>query len=314
LGFKTNSLFGYSPTFVLLKSLKMRQDNTISIGAGTVSPLLAIRLGYGTMRLTGADFWGEPLDRLGAIDLLRRAADLGINFFDTADFYGPGVTNKLLAEALYPYANDLIIATKVGAKRGPDKSWLPYGKPDELRASVENNLNELKLEQLSLVHFGKAATSTEDYEEGFATMLALQQEGKIRHIGLSNASIDQFNAAIRMGKVASVENMYSYTQRVTDPNNPYGFQGGEVLPLCEQHQIPFIPFFSLQTSLPAGPSKMDMLATRKGVSVAQLNIAWLLHQSPWMLPIPGTTSIQHLEENIEAADILLTPEELAYLG
>ena len=295
----------------------MRQDNSIIVGAGTLSPLLAVRPGYGTMRLTGADFWGEPLDRKGAIDLLRKAADLGVNFFDTADFYGPGVTNKLLAEALYPYAKDLIIATKVGAKRGTDKSWLPYGKPEELRASVENNLNELKLEQLSLVHFGKAPTSpedSEDYEEGFATMLALQQEGKIRHIGLSNASIDQFNAALRMGQVASVENMYSYTQRVTDPNSPYGFQGGEVLPLCEKHQIPFIPFFSLQTSLPAGQNKMKELATVKGVSEAQLNIAWLLHQSPWILPIPGTTSIHHLEENIKAADISLSADELAYLG
>lgn len=292
----------------------MRQNNTISIGADTVSPLLVQRPGYGTMRLTGADFWGEPQDRTGAIELLRKAADLGVNFFDTADFYGPGVTNKLLAEALYPYSNDLIIATKVGAKRGADKSWLPYGKPDELRASVENNLKELKVEQLSLVHYGKAATSPENYEEGFATMLALQQEGKIQHIGLSNASIDQFNAAIRLGKVASVENMYSYTQRVTDPSSPYGFQGGEVLPLCEKHQIPFIPFFSLQTSLPANQNKMKELATVKGVSEAQLNIAWLLHQSPWMLPIPGTTSIQHLEENINATHILLSPKELTYLG
>ncbi len=292
----------------------MRQGNTIIIGADTVSPLLARRPGYGTMRLTGADFWGELPDRTGAVELLRKATDLGVNFFDTADFYGPGVTNKLIAEALYPYANDLIIATKVGAKRGIDKSWLPYGKPDELRASVENNLRELKLEQLHLVHFGKAANSSEDYEEGFATMLALQQEGKIRHIGLSNASIDQFNAAVKMGKVASVENLYSYTQRVTDPNSPYGFQGGEVLPLCELHQIPFIPFFSLQTSLPAGQNKMNELATVKEVSAAQLNIAWLLHQSPWMLPIPGTTSIQHLEENINAAHISLSAEELAYLG
>ncbi|GAB4016366.1 aldo/keto reductase [Spirosoma koreense] len=266
------------------------------------------------MRLTGPDFWGEPQDRTTAIELLRKAVELGVNFFDTADFYGPGVTNKLLAEALYPYADDLIIATKVGAQRGHDKSWLPYGKPDELRASVENNLKELKVEQLSLVHFGMAATNSGEYEEGFATMLALQQAGKIRHIGLSNASVDQFNTAIRMGKVASVENMYSYTQRVTDPNSPYGFQGGEVLPLCEKHQIPFIPFFSLETSLPAGPNKMKELADAKGVSEAQLNIAWLLHQSPWVLPIPGTTSIQHLVENIKAADISLSAEELAYLG
>ncbi|GAB3746994.1 pyridoxine 4-dehydrogenase [Spirosoma pomorum] len=266
------------------------------------------------MRLTGNDFWGEPHDRQGAIALLRKAAELGVNFFDTADFYGPGVTNKLLVEALYPYSHDLIIATKVGAKRGNDKSWLPFGKPNELRASVENNLKQLKLEQLTLVHFGQGVNSSDNFEEGWVTMLALQEAGKIQHLGLTNATVDQFNSAISMGKVASVENMYSYTQRVTDPASAYGFQGGEVLSLCEQHQIPFIPFFSLQTSLPVEQYKMKELATSKGVSEAQLNIAWLLHQSPSMLPIPGTTSIQHLVENMNAAHISLSLEELAFLG
>lgn len=233
-------------------------------------------------------------------------------------FTGRGVTNRLLADALYPYPADLIIATKVGAKRGADKSWLPYGKLEELRISVENNLKELKLEQLPLVHFGKAPNSPGnnpgDYEEGLATMLALQREGKILHVGLSNATIDQFKIAIKMGNVASVENMYSYTQRVTDPDSPYGFQGGELLPLCEEHQIPFIPFFSLQTSLPTEQNKMNEVADAKGFTVAQFNIAWLLHQSAWILPIPGTTSIQHLEENIKAADISLSAEELEFLG
>ena len=292
-------------------------NKVIIIGADTINPLTARKPGYGTMRLTGEDFWGEPQDRDGAIALLRRAVELGVNFFDTADFYGPGVTNKLLADALYPYPADLIIATKVGAKRGTDKSWLPYGKPEELRTSVENNLKELKLEQLSLVHFGKAPNSADIpglYEEGLETMLALQKEGKILHVGLSNATIDQFNTAIKMGKVASVENLYSYTQRVTDPGSPYGFQGGEILPLCEEHQIPFIPFFSLQTSLPTGQNKMKEVADAKGITVAQLNIAWLLHQSAWILPIPGTTSIEHLEENIKAADISLSAEELEFLG
>lgn len=289
-------------------------NKVIIIGADTTNPLTTRIPGYGTMRLTGEDFWGEPQDRDGAIALLRRAAELGVNFFDTADFYGPGVTNKLISDALYPYPADLIIATKVGSKRGSDKSWQPYGKPEELRMSVENNLKELKLEQLPLVHFGKAANSPGDYEEGLGTMLSLQKEGKILHLGLSNATIDQFNTASVMGKVASVENMYSYTQRITDPNSPYGFQGGEILPLCEENQIPFIPFFSLQTSLPTGQNKMKELAKTKGVTVAQLNLAWLLHQSAWMLPIPGTTSIQHLEENIKAADISLSKEELEFLG
>lgn len=233
-------------------------SKAIIIGADTASPLTARPPGYGTMRLTGEEFWGEPRDRDGAIALLRKAVELGVNFFDTADFYGPGVTNRLLAEALYPYPADLIIATKVGAKRGADKSWLPYGKPEELRSSVENNLKKLKLEQLHLVHFGKAPTNSGDYEyeEGLDTMFALQREGKILHVGLSNATVEQFNTAVARGKIASVENLYSYTQRITDPGSPYGFQGGELLPLCEEHRIPFIPFFSLQTSLPTGQNKM----------------------------------------------------------
>ncbi len=164
------------------------------------------------------------------------------------------------------------------------------------------------------MHYGKATSSPGDYEEGLANMLALQKEGKILHIGLSNATVDQFKRAIKMGKIASVENMYSYTQRITDPASPYGFQGGELLPFCEENQIIFIPFFSLQTSLPTGQNEMKELADAKGVTVAQLNIAWLLHQSSWILPIPGTTSIQHLEENINAANIAFSDDELAFLG
>lgn len=289
-------------------------NKVIIIGADTINPLTARTPGYGTMRLTGEDFWGEPRDRDGAIALLRRAVELGVNFFDTADFYGPGVTNKLLAEALSPYPDSLIIATKVGSKRGADKSWLPYGRPEELRLSVENNLKELQLEQLPLVHYGKAQNSPGDYVEGLETMFELQREGKILHLGLTNITVDQFNTAIKMGKIATIENMYSYTQRVTDPNSPYGFQGGEVLSLCEENKIPFIPFFSLQTSLPTEQNKIKQVADAKGVTVAQLNIAWLLHQSAWILPIPGTTSIRHLDENIKAADISLSEKELEFLG
>lgn len=186
-------------------------SKTIVFGADTASPLVARTPGYGTMRLTGEGVWGEPNDRQGAIVLLQRAVELGVNFFDTADFYGPGVTNRLLAEALYPYPVDLIIATKVGGTRGSDQSWLPYAKPEELRASVENNLRELKVEQLPLVHYGKAANSPGGYAAGLDTLLALQQEGKILHLGLTNATVEQFHTALAMGSIASVENMYSYT-------------------------------------------------------------------------------------------------------
>jgi aryl-alcohol dehydrogenase-like predicted oxidoreductase len=142
----------------------------------------------------------------------------------------------------------------------------------------------------------------------------MQKEGKILHLGLSNASQERFDIAAKMINIATVENLYSYSQRTTDPASPFGFQGGEVLAVCEQMQIPFIPFFSLQTSLPSAPNKMEDVAAAKGVSVAQLNIAWLLHRSPWILPIPGTTSIDHLVENIDAVNISLSAEELEFLG
>jgi len=285
----------------------------IIFGKGTEHPLTARRPGYGMMRLTGQDVWGEPTDRNAAIKLIRRAAELGVNFYDTADFYGPGVTNRLLVDAFYPYTDDLIIATKVGAIRGNDKSWQPYSQPAELRKSIENNLKELKLEQLPLVHFGKAEGTPGSYEASLDTMLELQQEGKILHLGLSNATIRQFQFATSKAQIASVENLYSYTQRVTDPNSPFGFQGGEVLALCEQMDIPFIPFFSLQTSLGEEQQKLQHVAAAYGITVAQMNIVWLLHTSPIILPIPGTTSIKHLEENIAAASISLSKEELDFL-
>ena len=290
------------------------KNTQITIGANTNHPLIARKPGYGTMRLTGSEIWGQPGNRSGAIELLRKAVDLGVNFFDTADFYGPGVTNELLAEALSPYQPDLIIATKVGATRGADKSWLPYSRPEQLRLSVENNLKQLKLERLPVVHFGAMGVSPEDYAKSLDAMLAMQKERKILHLGLTNAASDQFRFATSNATIATVENMYSYTQRTTDPASPYGFQGGEVLELCELYKIPFIPFFSLETSLSAKQDRIETLAGELNLSVAQLNIAWLLHKSEWILPIPGTTSISHLEDNIKAADVELTEQQMLFLG
>lgn len=290
------------------------KSTEITIGANTSHPLVATKPGYGTMRLTGPEVWGQPGDRSGAIQLLRKAVELGVNFFDTADFYGPGVTNELLAEALSPYQPDLIITTKVGGTRGTDKSWLPYCHPEQLRVSVENNLKQLKLEQLPVVHFGASGVSRENYEEALNAMFEMQTEGKILHLGLTNATTDQFKAATSKGIIATVENMYSYTQRTTDPASPYGFQGGEVLELCELNSIPFIPFFSLETSLSAKQDKMKTLAEELNISVAQLNIAWLLHKSEWILPIPGTTSISHLEDNMQAANVELSEQQMRFLG
>ena len=290
--------------------------STIVIGDSSPSPLKVRRLGYGTMRLTGADIWGEPADRSMAKKVLIRALEMGVNFLDTANYYGPYVTNQLIVETLYPYPTDLVICTKVGAKRGDDKSWIPYATPRELRLSVEDNLKHLKLEQLPLVHF---RVMPHDHGTPFAAsldaMFAMQKEGKILHVGLSNVTPDQLKEAMRMGSVATVQNLFGYHQRQT-LKGPHGETkgGAEVLRLCETHHIPLTPFFSLVTSLTVEDDRIASLASRYGITPAQLHIAWLLHYSPWILPIPGTSSLVHLEENLQSASIPLSAEDMTFLG
>jgi aryl-alcohol dehydrogenase-like predicted oxidoreductase len=286
----------------------------VIIGEDSSGPLTAHRLGYGTMRLTGEGIWGEPKNRPEALLILKKAIDLGVNYIDTADFYGPGVTNRLIAEALYPYSPDLIIGTKVGARRGDDKSWNFFGKPEQLKESINLNLKELKQEQLSLVHFRFMPGGTELFEESLNAMFGMQKEGKILHIGLSNISRDQLQTALKMGKIASVQNLYGYTQRTTLTGHLGGAGGEEILDLLEEHHIPLIPYFSLQTSLGKGQDKIEEMAKKYGISPAQMNIVWLLHKSPWILPIPGTTSLAHLEENLKAAETKLGPGDMEYLG
>lgn len=287
---------------------------TITIGERSSSPSVVNRMGYGTMRLTGKEIWGEPANRPEALAILKKAVASGVNYFDTADFYGPGVTNRLIAEALHPYPSDLIIGTKIGATRKEDRSWVPFSTPEQLRQSVDNNLKELKQEQLSLVHFRVMPQSETGFEESLGTLFDIQKEGKILHVGLSNVSKEQLESGMKMGSIASVQNLYSYAQRATT-TGPHGAAGGEeVLPLCEENHIAFIPYFSLQTSLNKQQQKLADMATKYGVSAAQMNLAWLLHKSSWILPIPGTTSLAHLEENLKAADIAISEEDMKMLG
>lgn len=290
--------------------------STITIGANSASPLTVNRLGYGTMRLTGSpQIWGEPADRPQALQILKTAVEEGVNFIDTADYYGRDVTNRLIAEALYPYSNNLVICTKVGATRNDDKSWVPFNRPEELRQSIENNLRTLRQEQMSLVHFRVMTNSDVPFEESLGAMFAMQQEGMIQHVGLSNVTRAELQQGLTMGNIATVENMYGYSQRTTLDNGHGENRGGEeILDICEAHQIPLVPYFSLFTSLPANADKIAEVAQKYNVSAAQLNIAWLLHRSPIILPIPGTSSLLHLKENIEAAAISLSAEDMVFLG
>ena len=293
--------------------MKTTLNTSVIIGAHSADPLTARRPGYGTMRLTGQGFYGEPANRPEALKVLQKAVELGVNYIDTADFYGPGVTNRLIAEALYPYPADLIIGTKVGAIRGQDKSWNVYTKPEELRRSVENNLKELKQEALSLVHFRVMPHSPTSVDDSLGALFDMQKEGLIRHVGLSNVSHEQLQSGLKLGDIASVQNLYGYSQRTTLAGHLGGAGGEEVMDILEENQIPLIPYFSLQTSLGKGQDKIEQLAKKYEVSPAQMNIIWLLHKSPLMLPIPGTTTRTHLEENLKAAEITLTQEDIEFL-
>jgi len=291
----------------------MHNPKTITIAGKSNHPLTVNRLGYGTMRLTGEGIYGEPPRRDEALEILRQCIANGINFLDTADYYGEDVTNRLIAEALYPYPDDLVICTKVGGARKPDKSWIPFNKPENLRSSIENNLRTLKLDQITLVHF-RVIHSDAGFEASMEAMFKMQQEGKILHVGVSNVHKEDLEKAMRMGEIATVENMYGHAQR-TAVKAPYGETHGaeELLHICEQNEIPLIPFFSLQTAHEKKDTRIAEIAKKYNATEAQINIAWLLHRSPWILPIPGTSSLQHFKENIEAANIELTEEDMAYL-
>lgn len=289
--------------------------NTITIAADGKHPLKVKRFGYGTMRLTGEDIWGEPANRPEALQILKGCVQNGINFIDTADFYGDDITNRLIAEALYPYPSDLVICTKVGGARRPDKSWIPFNRPENLRSSIENNLKTLKLDQIQLVHFRIMPHGNVPFKESMEAMFEMQKEGKILHVGISNASPQELETALTMGQIATVENMYGHAQRTTMSFEHGGeTRGGEeVLSICEAHKIPLIPFFSLVHSISKQDDRIPTIAGKYNVTTAQINLAWLLHRSDWILPIPGTSSLQHFEENLKAANIKLSEEDMAFL-
>jgi aryl-alcohol dehydrogenase-like predicted oxidoreductase len=265
------------------------------------------------MRLTGEGIYGEPPNRAEALQILKRAVASGVNFLDTAGYYGEDVTNRLIAEALYPYPDDLVICTKVGCTRRPDKSWIPYNKPDNLRASIEGNLRTLKIDRVTLVHF-RAMHGHMNFEESMEAMFKMQEEGKIQYIGVSNVTADELGMAIKMGNIATVENMYGHAQRTT-LKQAYGVTNGgeEVLHLCEENKIPLIPYFSLVHAIGKKDARIATVADKYNVTEMQINIAWLLHRSPWILPIPGTSSLKHFEENIKALDIELDAEDMKFL-
>jgi pyridoxine 4-dehydrogenase len=291
----------------------MINAKTITIGANSNNPITVNRLGYGTMRLTGPEIYGEPQNRPEALQILTKAIESGVNFIDTADYYGEDVTNRLIAEALYPYPKDLVICTKIGGARKPDKSWIAFNKPENLRTSIENNLRTLKIDRVTLVHF-RAIGGAMNFERSMEVMFQMQQEGKILHIGVSNVTREELETAMKMGEIATVENMYGHAQRTTHKAGHMESNGGEeVLDICEKHGIPLVPYFSLFLSMPKKDTRIAEIAKKYGVNEIQANIAWLLHKSPWILPIPGTSSLAHFQENMLAANIKLTEEDMQLL-
>lgn len=271
------------------------------------------RLGFGAMRLPGNDVWGEPADPAAAHAVLHRAVELGINLIDTAWYYGPHVANRLIAEALHPYPSDLVIATKLGGRRLPDKSWAPYLKPDELRAGAEEDLRTLRLEQLSVVHLRWIDQADVAFAEALDAMIDLQREGKIRHLALSNVNADQLAYALTRTPIVAVQNLFN----VGGGSGPIPVAEGPeaVLAACESRGIAFLPFFPLAIgTLTAASGALAAAAKRHNCTAAQLAIAWLLARSPVMLPIPGTSKVAHLEENIAAVRVVLDTPTVAALG
>ncbi|HEY5215230.1 MAG TPA: aldo/keto reductase [Acidobacteriaceae bacterium] len=257
------------------------------------------RLGYGSMRITGNGIWGEPADREKAKRVLRRAVELGVDFIDTADSYGPAVSEPLIGEALAPYAKGTVIATKAGLTRqGPNK-WLPVGRPEYLIQQVEMSLRWLKRDRLDLWQLHRIDAKV-PVEESLGAIKKLQDAGKIRFIGLSEVSVDQIKKARKVVEIVSVQNEYNLGNRKSEA----------VLEYCEREGIAFIPWFPVAAGKLAQPGgKLDELAKKHDATVSQLSLAWLLHRSPVMLPIPGTPSVEHLEENLKAADVTLSDEE-----
>jgi pyridoxine 4-dehydrogenase len=274
----------------------MTTSRTIDLGGD----LTVNRMGFGAMRITGDGIWGEPKDREQAKAVLRRAVELGVNFIDTADSYGPDVSENLIAEALYPYPDDLVVATKGGLVRPGPGVWNRDGRPEHLREALEGSLRRLRLEQIPLYQFHRPDPAV-PLEDSIGALVELKDQGKIRHIGLSNVTEDELRVAQRLTPIVSIQNRY----------NPADRNSESLVDLCEQEQLVFLPWAPI-TDLEA--PGVQAAAARLGATPNQVVLAWLLARSSAMLPIPGTGSVAHLEENVAAAGLELTPAEVATIS
>jgi aryl-alcohol dehydrogenase-like predicted oxidoreductase len=262
------------------------------------------RLGFGAMRITGPGIWGDPPDREVAKQVLRRAVELGVNLIDTADSYGPHVSEELIAEALHPYPEELVIATKGGLRRTGPGQWPRDGRPEHLREACEGSLRRLRLDTIELYQL-HAPDENVPYQESLGTLIELRGEGKIRHIGISNVDLELLDTARGMTEIATVQNRYNVVDRHSE----------DVLEACEAAGIGFIPWFPLATGSlaePGGP--LAEIARAHEATPAQVALAWLLQRSRVMLPIPGTGSVEHLEENLAGADLTLSDDEMERIG
>lgn len=279
-------------------SLPAAQAGTITLGGD----LTVNRMGYGAMRITGKGIWGPPADHQAALATLRRAVELGVNFIDTADSYGPNVSEELIAEALAPYPAGLVIASKAGWLRNGPGIWYHNASPAHLEEAVAGTLKRLRLERIDVfqLHIPDPAVS---YDASMETLARLREQGKIRHVALSNVTLEHVERARKIVPIVSVQNRYSFSDREWDYLVDY----------CESNSIAFIPWGPLAQSRKAN-EVIEKIALARGTSTAVVSLAWLLRRSPVMLPIPGTSSIAHLEENVSAAAFHLTDDEFAELG
>ena len=277
------------------KAISAKSSGTFKLGGD----LSVNRLGFGAMRITGEGIWGEPKDVEGAKKVLQRAVQLGVNLIDTADAYGPAVSERLIGEALAPYADGVVIATKGGLTRQGPNAWGPVGRPEYLRQQVELSLRYLKVDRIDLWQLHRIDPKV-PVEESLGEIAKLQKEGKIRHVGLSEVKPAEIDQARKVIEIVSVQNQYNIGDRKHD----------DVVEYCTQHNLGFIPWYPVAAGKLAQPGgKLDEAAKRHGATVSQLSLAWLLHRSPVILPIPGTSSVAHLEENVAAGDVTLTDAE-----
>jgi pyridoxine 4-dehydrogenase len=275
-------------------------SSRVASGAGTVTlgDATVNRMGFGAMRITGRGVWGAPADREECKRVVRRAVELGVNFIDTADAYGPFVSEELIAEALFPYPDDLVVATKAGFSRPGPNRWDPDGRPEHIREAVEGSLRRLRLDHIDLyqVHIPDPKVP---YAETVGAFRELQQAGRVRRVGVSNVSVEQLRVASDIVDVVSVQNRYNLTDRASEP----------VLEACAREGLAFIPWYPLATGKLGGES-IERVARRRGLTPMQVGLAWLLQHSPVTLPIPGTSKVSHLEENVAAAETQLTDEDV----